>query len=69
MKFQEIRHKGKGMGIKQYNRMKKMDLIRAIQKAENNIECYGTQRVDNCQEETCLWRSDCLALNDKVRVL
>jgi hypothetical protein len=53
----------KGMGIKKYNNMKKIDLIRAIQKAENNIDCYGTQRVDSCQEETCAWRSDCLALN------
>jgi hypothetical protein len=44
--------------------MKKLDLIRAIQKAENNIDCYGTQRVTSCREETCLWRSDCLALNN-----
>jgi hypothetical protein len=67
MEFQEIRNMAKGMAIKQYNRMKKIDLIRAIQKAENNIACYGTQRVDSCQEETCLWRSDCLALNDEVK--
>ena len=63
MKFQEIRNMAKGMGIKKYNNMKKIDLIRAIQEAENNIACYGTQRVDSCQEETCAWRSDCLALN------
>ena len=63
MKFQEIRNMAKGMGVTKYNNMKKVDLIRAIQKAENNIDCYGTQRVDSCQEETCLWRSDCLALN------
>jgi hypothetical protein len=67
MKFQEIRNMAKGMGINKYNNMKKIDLIRAIQKAENNIDCYGTQRVDSCQEETCLWRSDCLALNDEVK--
>jgi uncharacterized protein (DUF2147 family) len=63
MKFQEIRDMAKGMGIKKYNNMKKVDLIRAIQKAENNMDCYGTQRVDSCQEETCAWRSDCLTLN------
>jgi hypothetical protein len=67
MKFQEIRDMAKGMGIKKYNNMKKIDLIRAIQKAENNIDCYGTQRVDSCREETCLWRRDCLALNDEAR--
>jgi hypothetical protein len=64
MKFHEIRNMAKGMGIKKYNNMKKIDLIRAIQRAENNIACYGTQRVDSCQEETCLWKSDCLALNN-----
>ena len=64
MKFQEIRDMAKGMGINKYNNMKKVDLIRAIQKAENNIDCYGTQRVTSCREETCLWRSDCLALNN-----
>jgi hypothetical protein len=63
MKFQEIRDMAKGMGIKKYNSMKKGDLIRAIQKAENNMACFGTRRVDHCQEETCLWRTDCLALN------
>jgi hypothetical protein len=67
MKFQEIRNMAKGMGIKKFNNMKKVDLIRAIQKTENNIDCYGTQRVDSCQEEKCLWRSDCLAVNDEVR--
>ena len=63
MKFHEIRNMAKGMGIKKYNNMKNIDLIRAIQRAENNIACYGTQRVDSCQEETCAWRNDCLALN------
>ena len=41
MKFQEIRDMAKGMGIKKYNNMKKVDLILAIQKAENNMDCYG----------------------------
>jgi len=68
MKFHEIRNMAKGMGIKKYNNMKKMDLIRAIQRAENNIACYGTQRVNSCQEVTCLWRSDCLALNSVQRL-
>lgn len=64
MRFQEIQKTAKGMGISSY-RMKKTDLIREIQSAENNIECYGTERVDSCQEETCLWKRDCLTLNNK----
>jgi hypothetical protein len=64
MKVQDIRLKAREMGIKPL-RMKKTGLIRAIQKAESNIVCYGTERVDNCGEYNCLWRSDCAHKNDK----
>jgi len=62
MKFNEIRNMAKGMGINTYG-MKKTDVVRAIQREENNIDCYATQRVDICNEEACLWRNDCIALN------
>ena len=64
MRLEEIRGIAKEMGIGTY-RIKKADLVRTIQREENNIECYGTERVDICQEEACLWRSDCLTLNNK----
>ncbi len=59
MKFNDIRKMAKGMGINTY-RMKKKDIIHAIQKREQNIECYGTDRVKSCNEKTCIWRDDCL---------
>ena len=62
MEFNKIRKMAKGMGIKSSN-IKKPELIRAIQRAENNIDCYGTARVDNCHENECLWRADCLSAN------
>ncbi len=62
MRFQEIRAIAKDMGVGTY-RMKKTDTIQAIQREEKNIECYATERVYICQEEACLWRSDCMALN------
>ena len=65
MKFNEIRKMAKGMQINTY-RMKKTDIIRAIQKVENNIECYGTERIKNCNEDKCLWRNDCLFLSETV---
>jgi len=68
MRFQEIQKMAKDMGIRSV-KMKKADLIRAIQRAENNIECYGTKRGDNCQEMACLWKSDCLSLNNNRRAL
>lgn len=66
MKFNEIRKIAKGMQINTY-RMKKTDIIRAIQKLENNIECYGTERIKNCNEDKCLWRDDCLSLSEAVK--
>lgn len=62
MKYNEIRAIACDLGIHTY-RKKKTDIIRGIQKAENNIACYGTERVETCNEEACLWRSDCLALH------
>ena len=62
MRFHDIQKMAKGMDINTY-RMKKTDMIRSIQRAESNVECYGTERIGSCQEETCLWRSDCLSLS------
>jgi hypothetical protein len=62
MKFQEIQKIAKEMNINTY-RMKKADIIQAIQRTEKNIDCYGTNRVDYCEEQECSWRSDCLASN------
>lgn len=62
MNINEIKRIAKDMGINTYG-MKKADAIRSIQRAENNIDRYGTLRVDVCNEDTCLWRNDCLAIN------
>lgn len=62
MKYSEIQKMAKTMGINTYQ-MKKNDVILAIQRAENNIECFGTGRVDYCHELSCLWREDCVSLN------
>lgn len=65
MNFNEIRKMAKNMNIPT-NGMKKTDLIKSIQRAENNIDCYDTDRVKACHEDTCLWRNDCLSLSSKV---
>lgn len=66
MRFQDIRKMAKSMDVNTYG-MKKTDVIHAIQESENNIECYGTERVDTCQELECLWKSDCVGLNNHIR--
>jgi len=64
MKFNEIQKMAKRMGVNTFQ-MKKTVMILAIQRAENNIECYGTPRVEYCQEFACLWREDCQSLDVK----
>jgi hypothetical protein len=58
MNMQDIRKKAKEMGINA-NKMNKTDLIRAIQRTEANIDCFATDRVEECGELGCLWRTDC----------
>ena len=67
MKYNDIKKIAKNMDINTY-RMKKLDMIQAIQQAENNIPCFGTERVDYCYESACLWRNDCVSLNNNFRV-
>ena len=68
MRLEEIQKMAQGIGIRTFG-TRKTDLIRAIQKAENSIECYGTERMENCQEKACLWKSDCLALSNNRKLL
>lgn len=66
MNFNEVRRMAKDLGVNTA-RGKKTDIIRAIQRAENNIECYATDRVNNCYENLCLWKSECLSINNNEK--
>lgn len=57
MNVTEIRKRARELKVKNYSRMRKDDLIRAIQLAEGNTDCY--KRITNCGETDCLWREDC----------
>jgi len=54
----EIREMARPLGVRS-TRMRKADLIRAIQRAEGNFDCYGTATVEECDQEECLWREEC----------
>jgi hypothetical protein len=58
MNINEIKSMAKKNGVKT-GKMQKAEIIRAIQRAENNFDCYGTDRVQNCNEQKCLWLADC----------
>jgi|OpeIllAssembly_1097287.scaffolds.fasta_scaffold2075741_1 hypothetical protein len=59
MILKEIRDLARQQGVKNYSRLKKAELIRAIQAQEGNSPCYQT--ITDCREDSCLWRSDCQA--------
>ena len=58
MNIAEIKTRAKTMGIKP-GRMTKDSLIRAIQLAEGNFDCFGTA-TDYCDQLECSFRDDCL---------
>ena len=58
MKLDEIREIARKHEIKA-GKMKKADLIRAIQAAEGNPVCFESGTVDQCGQDVCLWREDC----------
>ena len=59
MTIKEVRAMAKRMGLR-IGRSRKAGLIVSIQNAEGNTPCFGTERVQYCGEEGCLWRDDCL---------
>ena len=59
MKQDEIKEIAKQHNIK-VGKMKKADLVRAIQHAENNHVCFETGTADNCGQGACQWREDCV---------
>jgi hypothetical protein len=58
VKVEEIREIARERGIKA-GKMKKADLVRAIQVAEGNNSCYETGQAEQCGQNSCLWREDC----------
>jgi hypothetical protein len=58
MNLKQVKEIAKSKGVKVGN-MKKDDIIRAIQRAEGNFDCFGTATGGVCDQLNCLWRDDC----------
>ncbi len=58
MNMSEIKMKAKGLEINP-GKMKKTDLIHAIQTKEGNTPCYGYSN-GNCPNTDCCFMADCL---------
>ena len=59
MKLKDVREIAKQKGLKT-GRKKKDELIRSIQQAEGNFDCFGTAKGGQCSQEDCSWKEDCL---------
>jgi hypothetical protein len=58
MTIREIRKRAKALGLT-LDTNNKAELIRAVQAAENNPQCYMMGRA-HCDEVKCCWLEDCI---------
>ena len=58
MKITEIRTLAKAKGVNAFGKTKEV-LIRAIQIAEKNRDCFNRGESAACGQTACAWRSDC----------
>jgi hypothetical protein len=56
--IKELQKIAKGCGLK-FAGLGKAELIRTIQRAEGNFDCFGTA-IEHCDQTDCLFRKDCL---------
>lgn len=62
MTIKELQKIAKKRGVKATNLKKRADIIRVIQHAEGNFDCFGTAIMGICDQYKCLWRVDCLKI-------
>jgi len=65
MNMQEIQGLAMAYGIRGA-RMNKTELIRAIQVAEGNFNCFGSAEDGQCDQTECSWREDCFSASKKL---
>ncbi|MCX5648777.1 MAG: SAP domain-containing protein [Planctomycetota bacterium] len=58
MKMQEIRARAETLGINSLRKGKE-SLVREIQQAEGNRDCFNRGESQTCGQLACAWRSDC----------
>jgi hypothetical protein len=59
MNLKQVKEIAKKHGIK-VGGLKKETIIRSIQKAEGNFDCFGSAYSGECTQSDCAWREDCL---------
>ena len=64
MKLEQIRAIARSHSIKPGN-LSKIKLIRMIQAAEGNFDCYASASSGECDQMSCSWREDCFDASTK----
>ncbi len=63
--LEQLRTLAKTHGVSLEN-MDKIDLVRAIQRAEGYFACFAPAPDRACDQIKCLWRNDCFAESQEV---
>ena len=63
MLLSQLQDQARSLGLSPAARMRKADLIRAVQTAEGNSPCFGAEWRYSCVQQDCAWRQDCLKKN------
>ncbi len=63
MRIEEVRQRAGALGLSGARRMRKSELIRAIQQREGNQPCFGADWRFDCGQLDCCWRDDCRKSN------
>ncbi len=61
MNMQEIKSIAKNHGVKP-GKLSKVALVKTIQLAEGNFDCFATAYAGDCDQVQCIWREDCFKL-------
>jgi len=63
MNLSTVKERARQIQLSGISKMRKPELIRAIQTKEGNPPCFGADWRFDCRREDCCWREDCLTEN------
>jgi hypothetical protein len=58
MKLDQVRVVAKSLGVNP-GKLAKAELIKSIQLAEGNFDCFASAMNGACNQMGCVWREDC----------
>ena len=58
MKITEIKEIARQYNLK-VGKVTKSELVRSIQEAEGNQQCFASKSSEECGQDSCAWREDC----------